>query len=280
MTGLSYPADQVRRYDHDRFVTAIFATASMREHLFALYAFNIEIAKTGEVVSEPLIGQIRLQWWRDTLDRLYAGEKVAHAVAQPLGEAISATGLDRADFDSLIDAREFDLDRATPQNFVALSSYAEGTGAALVRMALRISAVSSNATSDEIARLVGTGWALTGLLRAVPFHARQRRLYLPVDMLEMAGVRASRLFDMTPEPGLREVVKDIADHASGLFDKVRDLSRSLPKAGRSPVLLASLGRLYLSDLMVSHWDPFVLEAKPPRRFAAARLALNLALNRL
>ena len=173
-TALSYPAEQVKKFDHDRFMTTIFAPAAARENLFALYAFNIEIAKVSEVVTEPLIGRMRLQWWRDTLDRLYAGESVAHQVAHPLGLAIAAAKLDRRQFDRLIDAREFDIDRTPPADFAVLRSYAEGTGAPLLALAMRVTGAGQG-MAEDVAGLAGTAWALTGLLRAVPFHARHRR---------------------------------------------------------------------------------------------------------
>ncbi len=277
MTDLSYCAEQVRLYDHDRFMTAIFAPPAVREHLFALYAFNIELAKVREIVSEPLIGQMRLQWWRDTLDRLYAGETVKHEVARPLGAATVAGAVPRAAFDPLIDAREFDLDDDPPANLAALLAYAEGTAAPLLAIALRIAGGGSDPA--EIAGLAGTGWALTGLLRAVPFHARRHRLYLPADMLEAAGVRTSRLFDLKPDPGLAGVVATVGNRARANFAAARTLVRTLPRAGRSPALLIELGLLYLRDLETSGWDPIALEKRPPRRFTAARLALAAALGR-
>ena len=273
MNSLSYSGEQVRLYDHDRFMTAIFAPAAVREHLLALYAFNIELAKVREIVSEPLIGRMRLQWWRDTLDRLYAGETIAHEVARSLGTAIAAGGIARAAFDPLIDAREFDLEPTPPADLQAMLAYAEGTGAPVIGLALQIAGDGSNATAAEVARLVGTGWALTGLLRAVPFHARQHRLYLPADMLDGAGVRTGRLFDLKPEPGLCDVVHTIGERAQANLTAARKLVRNLPRAGRSPALLIEIGQLYLGDLQSAGWDPLVLEKRPQRRFTAARLAL-------
>ena len=57
----------VRAADRERFLTALFAPADRRNALFALYAFNIEIARVREAVREPLAGEIRLQWWSDAL---------------------------------------------------------------------------------------------------------------------------------------------------------------------------------------------------------------------
>ena len=269
--SLSYCAEQVRQFDHDRFLTVIFAPAAVREHLFALYAFNIELAKVREVVTEPLIGQMRLQWWRDTLDRLYAGETVAHEVARPLQAAILSRGVARSSFDPLIDAREFDLDKDAPADIVALLAYAEGTCAPVLAIALQIAGGGTD--TAEIARKAGRGWALTGLLRAVPFHARRHRLYLPADRLAEAGVRISRLFDLKPEPGFRDVVRSVGEQARADFHAARKLVGALRKAGRSPALLIELGLMYLTDLERAGWDPLVLETKPPRRLAAGRLAL-------
>src|SRR5271156_3271915 len=74
----------VRRHDRDRFQTALFAPAARREALFALYAFNYEIARVRESVREPMLGQIRLQWWREAIDAAYAGAASRrHEVAGP-----------------------------------------------------------------------------------------------------------------------------------------------------------------------------------------------------
>src|ERR1700746_2498526 len=64
---LSAVAALVRRHDRDRFQTALFAPARQRNALFALYAFNYEIARGRETVREPMLGQIRLQWWRESI---------------------------------------------------------------------------------------------------------------------------------------------------------------------------------------------------------------------
>ena len=78
--GLSPVAALVRHHDRDRFQTALFAPARRREALFALYAFNYEIARVRESVREPMLGQIRLQWWREAIDAAYAGAAARGAI--------------------------------------------------------------------------------------------------------------------------------------------------------------------------------------------------------
>jgi phytoene synthase len=276
LTVLSYAGEQVRLYDHDRFLTALFAPRASRECLFALYAFNIEIAKTREIVTEPLLGQIRLQWWRDALDSLYDGKSVAHEVARPLGQTIIAAQLDKARFLRLIDAREADLDDRSPPD---LTAYAEATAAPLLELAVQslLGRRVDLATADA-ARAVGTAWALTGLIRAVPFHAGRHRLYLSEERLKAAGVSRARLFDLKPDPGLTAIVKEIGQQARQLLKAGRSAVLAVPRAGRSPLLLAELAKLYLRDLENVGWDPFSPNLRP-RPMAAAHLAIRSVVKR-
>src|SRR6202051_5062603 len=109
--GLSPLAALVRRHDRDRYQTALFAPADRREALFALYAFNYEIARVREIVTQPTLGQIRLQWWREIVDAAFAGRAPRqHEVAVPLAAAIREFAPTRAHFDRMIDTRERDLD--------------------------------------------------------------------------------------------------------------------------------------------------------------------------
>src|SRR5258708_40013043 len=84
-----YCAQQGRRFDHDRCLCTMFAREPVQARLFALYAFNVEIARVREIVSEPVIGQMRLQWWRDAITEFAAGPvrgpPGAPALARALG---------------------------------------------------------------------------------------------------------------------------------------------------------------------------------------------------
>src|SRR4051794_36796449 len=93
-SGLSAPAAIVRRHDRDRFQTALLAPADRREGLFALYAFNYEVARVRETVTQPMLGQIRLQWWREVVEAAYVGASARrHEVVQPLVATIAEFGL-------------------------------------------------------------------------------------------------------------------------------------------------------------------------------------------
>ena len=111
MADLSYCAAQVRDFDNDRFLTALFAPAELSEPLMTLYAFNLELSKIRETVSEPLIGRMRLQFWRDAVDGIVDGTPPAHEIAKALSQTVRAHNILKADLHTLIDAREIDLGR-------------------------------------------------------------------------------------------------------------------------------------------------------------------------
>src|SRR5690349_13344758 len=98
----------VQRHDPDRFLTALFAPAERRDALFTLYAFNHELARAREVVSEAPLALIRLQWWREVVE----GADRRHEVAEPLRAALAAGALRAADLLAMIDAREAEVETA------------------------------------------------------------------------------------------------------------------------------------------------------------------------
>lgn len=264
---LSFCGDTVRRQDNDRYLTALFAPPAEREALFALYAFNHEIAKTREVVSEPLLGQIRLQWWRDAVTELYEGSPRRHEVIQPLAVAVADHGLERACFERLIDARERDLDDEPPASLAGLADYAEATGAPLVRLALQ---VLGAAEAAEAGRHIGIAWSLVGTLRAVPFQASRHRLRLPADLVAEAGVRPGRLFDGKPEPGLARVAAAVAEAARGHLRAARAIR--VPRSALPALLPGTLASLHLRVLARAGYDPFAARVQMPHPLRQLRLA--------
>src|SRR2546429_5638047 len=124
----------VRRHDRDRYQTTLFAPAERHKALLALYAFNYEIARVRETVSEPMLGQIRLQWWREVLGAAYAGMPPRqHPVVLPLSAAIRKLALSRAYFDRLIDSRERDLADAPPASLRVPEANAHASPRPLIR---------------------------------------------------------------------------------------------------------------------------------------------------
>lgn len=268
----SYCAAEVRAYDRDRYLTALFAPEPRRGALMALYAFNLEIAKTRETVSEPILGQMRLQWWRETIDGIYAGNPREHEVAVALNAAVQAHRLTRGYLDRMIDAREFDLTDDPPADVAALETYAEGTSSALMKLALE---ALDGATEEslEAARHGGIAWAITGLLRAVPFHASQRRIYLPRSSLAEAGLTAADVISRPPAPALAIPVETLVSEARAHLADARRFRRSVPAKARAALLPLALAEGYLDRIERADFDVFA----PSIEMGVARRQLQLFL---
>ena len=120
--------DLVRRNDPDRWLSSRFiADPGARADVIALYAFDHELARAPKVASNPLIGEIRLTWWREMLDEAYEGRTVrGHPTAQALAAVIEARGLARAPLETLIDARYRELD-PTPMSHDEATAWARDT---------------------------------------------------------------------------------------------------------------------------------------------------------
>ena len=252
---LSACARQVRQHDNDRYLTALFAPAEPREALFALAAFNLEIAKIPEVVSEPMLGEIRLQWWREAIDEIAEGRVRKHEVVEPLAAAARQFDLPIGELQPLIDARAFDLEDRAPADLAELERYAEATTAPLNRLALQVLGVSGK-TAEGAAVALGKATAITGLLRAIPFHARQRRVYLPTAIVEAVAVEMGEVFELRPHAGLARAVEQLAEVAGKHLSTARMLGARLPRLSAPVMLQATLAAGHLKQLRRSGFDVF------------------------
>jgi phytoene/squalene synthetase len=129
-------ADIVRRGDPDRFLAAMAAPPDARPILFPLYAFNVEVSRAPWVTQEPLIAEMRLQWWRDALDEIAARATVRrHEVTLPLAEILDAEGA--ALLDGVAAARRIDVERTPFAGREDLDAYLQATGGTLAWAAAR-----------------------------------------------------------------------------------------------------------------------------------------------
>ena len=278
----AYCLDQVRRFDRDRYLTALFVAPQARADLMALYAFNLEVAKTREMVREPMMGLVRLQWWRDCIAEIYTGSERRHQVAQPLAAAVRRRRLSREHFDRLIDAREQDMSPEPPVDLPALVAYTDATAGNLGLLAVEVldgrGTRPPGACPDvALARAASGAWtahALTGLLRAVPHHARQHRIYLPQSLLTEHHVAPRELLDLRSRPGLAAVARGIAEEAERLLDESGRIVTRPPKPLLPAFLPATLAHAYLRQLRRAGYDLFDsrLQELPPWRIWRLLLA--------
>lgn len=269
-SALVYCQSELQRHDHERYLTTLFAPAGLRPALLALYAFNLEIARTAEAVSEPTLGMIRLQWWRDAVDEIYNGTPRRHQVVDLMAETLPAGGLTARTLFALIDARERDLDPSPFADAAALTDYIGTTAGALQGAALELLAPRADDATRAATQATAIAYGLAGLLRAVPFHARRSRLYLPQSLLRTAGLRADRIRPERAAPELSSVVQPLVGRAEA---ELADARKEMPKPGPAlPALLpGTIAGHHLRRLRRCGFDPYAL---PPD---GGRLALTVKL---
>lgn len=245
-------AADVRRLDPDRWLTLLLAPPDRQPALAALYAFNLEIARVAEQVSEPMLGAIRLQWWRETLAGIRTGTPRKHPVAEALHRAGAAAWSD-SDFLELIDARERDLDPAPMADMAALLGYAEATSAPLMRLAVQALGLPVDAPLAETIRLAGTAYALTGILRAVPFHAAQQRVLLPESLLVAGGIAPEEVYRRPLGTAAFAAMREAGLEAARRIAMAR--RRPVPRAALPALLPLRLAALHLRRLERAGFDP-------------------------
>lgn len=274
-----YSTELIRTHDRDRYLLHLFAPTAKRPALASLFAFNVEIAKTREAVSEPMMGGIRLQWWREAIEELYAGRPRRHEIVLSLAEHLDKNAITRERLLSLIDARERDLDETPFATLEELQHYADATAGALHRAAADILGIAGESAERTAIGHASRAYALTGLLSAVPFHARGNRVFLPVDLLSAAGLRRDSLRPDRAAEGLANVVRQIAEAAAQDIAIARSLRRQVSSDALPLALSATLASRRLRQLGQAAFDPYRLPTATHEPGLPLRLAWKAWRNR-
>ncbi|MFN3293752.1 MAG: squalene/phytoene synthase family protein [Gemmobacter sp.] len=237
--SLTHCVQMVAQGDPDRHAVARAASDAAQARLYPLYALNLEIARAAWASTEPLVCEMRLQWWADALEALGQGGTVPpHPVLEACGflrgDAAAAEGLA-----GLIEARRRDVWAEPFADADALWAHLGATGGALMWLAAR--ALGADPQAEPVVRGFGTGAALAAWLQAVPALMAQGRQPLP-----------------DPGPG---AVSDLALEGIGRIAFARARRRLVPRAA-------------LAALLTGAWAGAVLglAVREPERVAAGRLA--------
>ena len=247
--------DLVRAADKDRFLAALLVPDEGRRGLLALYAFNVELSRVREMVSEPQLGEIRLTWWRDVIDSIYAGETPAHPVSEELALAIEAGGLPQSGLFNMIEARRGDLYDDPMPTLGDLEGYLGETASALIQMAALVLAGGEGATAAEAAGLAGVAQGMTGLLRSLPLHRSRGQCYLPADILARHGLNPAHVLSGRSDAAMARAIAELADHAQRRLDEARRLHATIAAAAMPAFLPVSLVDLDLKALRKPGIDP-------------------------
>jgi phytoene/squalene synthetase len=250
---VEYCVEAVRTGDRERWLCALFAPETARAEIMVLLAFNLEVARVRDSVREPHMALIRLQWWRDALTEAMAGTPRRHPVCVALAPVLARHAGLASVLETMIDARETDIEEVPFVTMEDLIAYAEATSGALARSVARVLGLVGE-DADTGALALGRGWALVGLIRASAHQASLRRCPVPAQLLSANGVGIEAWFAGRPGPGAPGAIREICRHAETSFATARRLA---PRgAGLALGGLEVLGRNHLGRIARAGHDPF------------------------
>jgi len=216
----------VEKGDPERFRAAMAAPVTTRRILFPLYAFNIEVARAPWVTEEPMIAEMRLQWWRDALEEVGSGATVRkHEVVDALADVLDPEGA--ACLDGLVAARRWDIYKDAFEDQTHFNDYLNATSGHLLWTAARLLGQADQAVVRDFAYAVGVA-----------------KLLLAVPELEERGRKP--LLD-----GTVKGVKTLAQSAHARLEAARNGRKSVSKQASAAMVAGFAARPVLQKAMTN-----------------------------
>jgi phytoene synthase len=238
-----------RAGEPDRYLAALLAPPSARSGLLALAAFASEVARVPNLAaSEPSVGEIRLQWWRDALQSADERAQTGNPIADALRAAARRHALPLPLLLETIEARSFELAGDSMADDAALQTYLWKSEGAAFALAGRVLAPDAVAAIDTAAAASAQAYGLARLLLHLPRTLSRERLPLPQSRLEAAGVTRSELLAGERGPGVAILFAGLGDEARRSLVTSRQHVANLPRGARAAFLPLALVRSYLRAL--------------------------------
>jgi len=249
-------AELVRARDFTRYASTLFVPAAQRRALLAIYAFNVEISRVREQVSQPLPGEMRLQWWTDMLAGAGHGGVEGNPVAVELKLAIQNGPLPVERLSRLIDEHRFDLYNDPMPTMAALEGYINDTSSALFSLGAGIAGPQSD-DIEHLARHAGLAQGIVQVMTALPLDASRRQLFVPLQLLERHGSGMEEVFAGKETPKLRAALDQLNSEARGHLKTAFALLEHAPTEVRPVFLPLALVARDLKRLSRADSDPFM-----------------------
>lgn len=252
----SFCADLVRTHDFARYASTLFLPAVQRRALLSVYAFNVEISRVRELVSQPLPGEIRFQWWTDMLEGAAHGEVEGNPVASELILAVRDFHWPLRPLSRLIEEHQFDLYNDPMPSMAALEGYVTDTSSALFSLGARVAGPASEVI-DHLARHAGLAQGIAQVIAALPLDASRRQLFVPLQLLERHGAGIEEIFSGKQTPRTRAAIDELTGEGRRHLETAFDLLAAVPPQVRPVFLPLALVRRDLQRMSRADVDPFV-----------------------
>ena len=241
MTPDEYCQDKAAASGSSFYYSFLFLPPERRRAITALYAFCREIDDVVDECHDAQIAATKLAWWREELDRVYAGNP-QHPIGQALRPATERFNLPHELLSEIIDGMEMDLTQSRYLDFTALSLYCYRVASVVGLLAAEIFGYQDRHT-QKYAHDLGMAFQLTNIIRDVGEDARRGRVYLPLDEMKRFGVTVDDLFEARQTDNFRKLMEFQIERAEHYYAQaLAQLPASDRKTQRPGLIMAAIYR--------------------------------------
>jgi NADH dehydrogenase [ubiquinone] 1 alpha subcomplex assembly factor 6 len=269
---IQYCIKTVRESDNELYLSLLFTPKQHQSAIFIIHAFNIELNRVVNNISDKRLQLMRLQWWKNSLSLIEANEiPPIQPVAVALSLVINSYNLPMQWLHRIVDARiaelsaylevseeveELKVKNFQPSSVPQIHAHSDATYASLLYLSNYILGLQANQTQHEAAAHLGKSLGLVQILRSIPFNASKAQLYIPSAITQECKLDIDSLFRGENSKELHDAVYKLAIVAKNYIDEARKLNNQLPKEGKSLLLPAVLADRFLDQLEAANFNIF------------------------
>ena len=209
------------------YYSLLFLPEDKRRAATALHAFHREVSDISDECRDPSVARIKLQWWRDEVQRMFSG-RPRHPITQAMLAPVQTYSLPQEQFMEIIDGVEMDLDFATYATFTDLSLYCHRVASMLAMMSAEIYAYEDRQTL-KYAHQLGMAGQLTRIIHNVRHDGARGRIFIPIEELAQFHVSAEDVMAGRDTEGTRALLKRqvqrAREHYSGALERLPEADR-------------------------------------------------------
>jgi phytoene/squalene synthetase len=242
-------------------LSALLAGEKYRNRLFVLYAFNYEITKIKYLVSEPMAGYIRIQWWRDSIADIYKNNlnKSNNDIINALDLVIKQTSVNQMLFENLLDAKDAEIDLQIFENLEQLKQNVLDNYFNLFKLLLASVGVNHGANDEESFNIILDGvvaFAITNIMRFAKYNAYHKKIVFPQDLMDEYKVTESQIYNGSNIEGIKKITKILYYEAQRYLIKYNQNCKQLSDLSLDVMLPVSLSSQYLKRIQKNDYDIF------------------------
>ena len=247
MTPEEYCQNKAASSGSSFYYSFLFLPPNRRRAIMAFYAFCREVDDVVDECSDPQLAATKLAWWREELDRLYAGQP-QHPVTQALKTVLMEFNLPQEQLLEIIDGMEMDLQQTRYPDFKALSLYCYRVASVVGLLAAEIFGYTDRQT-QKYAHDLGMAFQLTNISRDVGEDARRGRVYLPIDELKRFDVPLSDILDSRYTENFRQLMEFQIERAEQYYVQAMAQLPSVDRKSQRPgLVMAAIYRTVLEEI--------------------------------